>query len=508
MTIHGIRKICFFLVLTLVSVLLAVQPVMADDFTTWTALSVPSGNDFTSIFGFSGNSIFIAGRAGTILRYDGLAWNLMNSTTLNDLTGIWGTAENNIFAVGSAGTILHFDGLAWKSMNSGSKIDLSAVWGAGISEIFAVGKSGTILRFDGTAWNAENSGATNNFSGVWGAGPGDVYAVGSAGIILHFDGTNWSSVNSGTENDLSGIWGSGSRNVLAAGKSGTFLMYDGFGWKGLNAGVAVDLSGIWGSGSSDVFLAGGAGTLVHFDGSGFTSMNRNTVSDIHALWGTSSISVFAVGNSATVLAYFPPRIYSISPVQADQGEVLDVIISGENLSGTNYLDFGPGVAVNSFKVLNSTQITANITVVPGAAAGSRNIFVTTSGGSATLPNSFQVNQALPTITSITPNQERQGVTFNVTISGSKLGGTTAVTLGAGIVVNGVNILSSNQITVNISIVADAPAGTRDVSVTTPAGSVTLPKALPSNNPCPQFLPLIPFKLIGSRLSTLPFRDLT
>jgi hypothetical protein len=474
MTIRTSRKIFVNLVLMLASILLVVRPVVADDFTTWATLSVASGNDFSSIFGFGGNSIFIVGRSGTILGYDGLAWNSMNSSTINNLTGIWGTAENNIFAVGSNGTILHFDGLAWKSMNSGSKIDLTAVWGSGISEIFAVGNSGTILRFDGTKWNAENSGATNNFSGVWGSGPGDVYAVGSAGIISHFDGTNWSSISSGTENDLLGIWGSGSRNVWVVGKSGTLLSYDGFGWKGLNAGIAVDLYGIWGSGSDDIFVAGGAGTIAHFDGSRFSSMNRNTVSDIHALWGNSASSVFAVGNSGTVLGYFPPRIYSISRVQADQGEILDAIITGQNLTGVNYLEFGPGVAVNSFKALNSTQITANITVVSGAVAGPRNIFVTTPGGSATLPNSFQVNEALPAISSITPDQERQGVTLNVTISGAKLGGTTAVNLGAGIVVNSVNILSSNQITVNISIGPDAPYGIRDVSVSTPAGGVTLP----------------------------------
>ena len=130
-------------------------------------------------------------------------------------------------------------------------------------------------------------------------------------------------------------------------------------------------------------------------GPNVVSMNRNTINKLRSVWGFSSMNVFTAGWSGTILRYLPPAINSISPNQGDQGETLNITITGINLTGASEVRLGAGIAVNSFDVISSTQVKANITIVAGAALGARDISVTTPGGSFTLPNSFTVKQPCP-----------------------------------------------------------------------------------------------------------------
>ncbi|MCL0098944.1 Ig-like domain-containing protein [Dehalococcoidia bacterium] len=80
----------------------------------------------------------------------------------------------------------------------------------------------------------------------------------------------------------------------------------------------------------------------------------------------------------------------------------------------------------------------------------------------------------PTIERVVPDSGIQGATVDVVISGEHFTGATAVSFGEGITVNRFDVVSPTRIDVNISIAADAEAGPRDVSVTTPGGEGVLP----------------------------------
>jgi hypothetical protein len=80
----------------------------------------------------------------------------------------------------------------------------------------------------------------------------------------------------------------------------------------------------------------------------------------------------------------------------------------------------------------------------------------------------------PTVIAVSPNLGGQGVALDVTINGTNFLGATVVDFGAGITVNSFAVNSSDQITANILIASDATLGPRDVSVTTPEGTGTLP----------------------------------
>ena len=90
----------------------------------------------------------------------------------------------------------------------------------------------------------------------------------------------------------------------------------------------------------------------------------------------------------------------------------------------------------------------------------------------------------PTVTSVNPNQGKQGETLAVTIKGTYFVGATAVNFGAGITVNNFTVASETQIAASITIAAGAAPGTRDVSVTTPEGTGTLAGRFTVNQAAP------------------------
>ncbi|MFA5066174.1 MAG: choice-of-anchor U domain-containing protein [Dehalococcoidia bacterium] len=92
----------------------------------------------------------------------------------------------------------------------------------------------------------------------------------------------------------------------------------------------------------------------------------------------------------------PPDVTSCSPNSGIQGQTLDVTITGNYFTGATSVSFGTFgsyINVNSKTVDNDTQITANITILPYATPGTRNVRVTTPAGNGTLVDGFTVNRA-------------------------------------------------------------------------------------------------------------------
>ena len=88
-----------------------------------------------------------------------------------------------------------------------------------------------------------------------------------------------------------------------------------------------------------------------------------------------------------------PTITSLNPNQGDQGETLDITITGTNFTGATGVSFGAGITVNSFTVDSSTQITADITIATDATKGTRDVSVTTPEGTGTRAGGFGVGEA-------------------------------------------------------------------------------------------------------------------
>ena len=87
-----------------------------------------------------------------------------------------------------------------------------------------------------------------------------------------------------------------------------------------------------------------------------------------------------------------PTIASTSSALGSQGVTLDVVITGSDFTEATGINFGDSITVNSFSVDSAAQITANITIDADAITGSRDVSVSTPGGTVTMSGGFTVAQ--------------------------------------------------------------------------------------------------------------------
>jgi hypothetical protein len=264
-----------------------------------------AGTSLHSIWGSSGQNIFVVGDSGTILHFNGISWESVASGGGEALYGVWGSSATDVFAVGANGLIQHFNGTGWRRIDtglpatvlsgvwrntgsrayvSGSEVsilsspaespwqimlqqpnysDFRGIWGSSDANIFAVGEYGTIFRYDGAAWRPMASGTVNTLYGIWGSSAEDIFAVGDQGTILHFAGSEWTPVDSGTTEKLKGIWGNSANEVYAVGENGTLLRYDGAAWIPVQAGTDELLNDVWSGRRNDIYAVSAEGSIIH-----------------------------------------------------------------------------------------------------------------------------------------------------------------------------------------------------------------------------------------------------
>ncbi|MBL7740265.1 MAG: IPT/TIG domain-containing protein [Chitinophagaceae bacterium] len=165
-------------------------------------------------------------------------------------------------------------------------------------------------------------------------------------------------------------------------------------------------------------------TGVNFGGtpaSSFAIVNNTTITAVVGNGSSGNITLISAGGNVSMpgFTYIPPPVISSFNPTSGGFETI-VTITGTNFTGATAVSFG-GVPANSFTVVNSTTI--NAMVAFGSASG--NVSVTTPGGTATLPGFTFVPP--PSIDAFIPGSAGTGTT--VTITGTNLSTTTAVTFG-------------------------------------------------------------------------------
>ena len=149
------------------------------------------------------------------------------------------------------------------------------------------------------------------------------------------------------------------------------------------------------------------------------------------------------------------------------------------------VDFGL-TGATGVTVVSGTSITA---VSPAGTAGTVDVTVTTPGGtSATSPADQFTYDPVPTITSVAPAAGPLAGGTTVTITGT--GFVTGATVDFGLTgATGVTVVSATSIT---AVSPAVPAGTVDVTVTTPGGtSATLPADQFTYDPVPTITSVAP-----------------
>ena len=255
----------------------------------------------------------------------------------------------------------------------------------------------------------------------------------------------------------------------------------------------------------------GSSTSVNFDfgfnqGSGTTLVNSINVTSPTTLVANITVPTHTYTGDYTVSTYndfdgylekasafhvnglVKPTLSSVSPNSANNGQTLDVTITGLNThfdqgSSTSVnFDFGFNqgsgtTVVNSINVTSPTTLIANITVPVHTYTGDYTVSTYNEfDGSVEKYSAFHVNGLVqPTLSSVSPNSASNGQTLDVTITGLNThfdqGSSTSVNFNFGFnqgsgttVVNSINVTSPTTLTANITVPTHTLTGDYNVSI--------------------------------------------
>jgi predicted ester cyclase len=194
--------------------------------------------------------------------------------------------------------------------------------------------------------------------------------------------------------------------------------------------------------------------------------------------GEYTVTVDGLTTSFTVNEYVAPLVASltsISPDNADQGQTLDVTITGENTNFSNatIVSFTNDLSetlTSTITVVDENTLTANVVIPADATIGQYT--VTVSSSDYDLTTTFSVNEVVtpePILTSISPDNANQGETIDVTITGenTNFSNATAVSFTNDLsetLTSTITVVDVNTLTANVTIPADATIGNYTVTV--------------------------------------------
>src|SRR5207248_1078855 len=144
--------------------------------------------------------------------------------------------------------------------------------------------------------------------------------------------------------------------------------------------------------------------------------------------GAQDMVVFTATGSGTLAGGFtyvpPPTLSSTAPNSGPTAGGTSVTITGSDFTNVQSVTIG-GHDLASLSEIDSTPITG---VTPAAAAGAKDVVVTTQFDSATLAGAFTYILS-PAISSIAPNSGPTAGGTSVTITGSDFTNVQSVTIG-------------------------------------------------------------------------------
>ena len=255
-----------------------------------------------SIWGSSGDDIWVVGDQQTVLHWDGTDW---EQIVLNSDFGhgaydtVWGSGPEDVY-VGGWG-FHHFDGQDWHyyPFDPGCEVILDG-WSCSDSEVFVVSTCMVLIDvhtevsfydnglvstlWDGTyVWN----------SALWAFGPQTLLWSPGSGINS-WNGSVWTSLS--TDGPVNAIWADNPNDIWAIGN--TIAHFNGISWTEETPASPVSLNGVYGFASTDIFAVGES-TIIHYDGTAWIEMPVPTVENLQLMdvWGSSSNDVYAVGGS-------------------------------------------------------------------------------------------------------------------------------------------------------------------------------------------------------------------
>jgi hypothetical protein len=231
----------------------------------------------------------------------------------------------------------------------------------------------------------------------------------------------------------------------------------------ITGSTTVTITGTNLAGTTSVTFGGTAATSV-------TAVSATTVTCIipaHAA-GAVDVAVTAPGGTISVAGAYTymdaPTITGLSPTSGPIAGGTTVSITGTNFTGTTSITFG-GTAATSMMVVSATEVSC---IVPPLTGGVVDVALVTPGGIAVIADAFTYMPA-PTLTDLSPLRGPLAGGTLVTLRGTNLSGTTAVTFD-GWPATSMSVISATIVT---CVTPSHGSGMVDVVISTPGGQALL-----------------------------------
>jgi len=199
------------------------------DGTDWTTTQLSESVAMLDIWAASPNDIWAAGD-NTVAHYDGSEWALTDLSLIDfdiqGITTIHGFSGTDIWIAGSQSTTAHFDGTTWTRYPAGSSENV-ALWGWGSDDLYTGGVF-EAAHWDGTAWSPVEN-LEHGVTAAYGASPDD-YWVADGERLSHWNGTFWETESLGELGGIKSMWGTAADDIWGVGEFATVYHYDGTAW--------------------------------------------------------------------------------------------------------------------------------------------------------------------------------------------------------------------------------------------------------------------------------------
>ena len=278
------------------------------DGTRWSKVPQDPNIVLQSVWASDAGQVWAVGDDGVILHSDGSTWDRIElddpsgeggagPTALEtDLLSVHGASASDVWVVGKRGTAIHFDGNDWTFVPAPTIQLLNDVWVSPGGEPWAVGASGNAFRYDGTQWVSEHVGTSQTLYRVTGSSDDNIWVSG-AGRLQHYDGERW--LNADPDEIITGL----ATALAVDGDSawvfttkGTGYRWNGSRWRELSTGVSTEWSDAWSSGLDQVLVVGEAGHLQYWDGERRFDESPGPRDNWLAIHGTGQDAAWVVGD--------------------------------------------------------------------------------------------------------------------------------------------------------------------------------------------------------------------
>ncbi len=277
------------------------------------------------VWGSGADDVYIVGRPGVLLHWDGTRWDLQDVGTREPLTAVWGTGSDDVFVVGHKGLVYHNGGSGWSQMGSGTSRNLFAVGRGPEDAIYICGEKAVLLRLDGGNWvDTPDTAVLYNPAGtatvdtlvrsmdeIMALTTVTPYAIGgSDGVALMTDArpSRWRLGPIGIGDWLNAGWGSTNipDNWLASDTGKLFRLQLAFGalsWLEVSSPATVGVDDMWGTPDAlNYYFVTRDGDIVRRSADGAsTTVVYEGIPWLSGIWGSAENDIYAVGYDATLL---------------------------------------------------------------------------------------------------------------------------------------------------------------------------------------------------------------